>query len=233
MTSEEPEAGERGAGARTRIVLADDHPLVRAGVRRVLETVPGLELVGEAGSGAETLKLLAATQPDVVLLDLNMPDGDGFSVLREARSLAPDTHIIVLTMHAQPEYITRAVREGANGYLLKDLAVQDIVIAIQSVMAGGSFFSERAQRRLADSLRGGIPPERPLARLTGRERDVLVGVARGLTTKEIAAKQNISSRTVETHRANLMRKLDLRSVALLTQFAIREGLIEAPKGTAS
>ena len=223
---------QRPVAAPTRVVLADDHPLVRAGVRRVLETVPGLVLVGEAGSGTETLAVLAATQPDVVLLDLNMPDGDGFSVLREARSLAPDTHIIVLTMHAQPEYITRAVREGANGYLLKDLAVQDIVVAIRSVMAGGSFFSERAQRTLADSLRGGIPPERPLARLTGRERDVLVGVARGLTTKEIAAMQKISSRTVETHRANLMRKLDLHSVALLTQFAIREGLIEAPKGTA-
>ena len=218
-------------GARTRVVLADDHSLVRAGVRRVLEGVPTIELVGEAGSGAETLQLLGETQPDVLLLDLNMPDGDGFSVLREARSVAPDTHIIVLTMHAQPEYITRAVREGANGYLLKDLAVQDMLAAIESVMGGGSFFSERAQRALANSLRAGEPEDTPLARLTGREREVLIGVARGQTTKEIAAKQNISGRTVETHRANLMRKLDLRSVALLTQFAIREGLIEAPEET--
>lgn len=222
-----------GGTARTRIVLADDHPLVRAGVRRVLEGVKGLELVGEAGSGVETLRVLGETQPDVLLLDLNMPDGDGFSVLREARDRAPDAHIIVLTMHAQPEYITRAVRDGANGYLLKDVAVQDLVAAIEAVMAGGSFFSERAQRALADSLRGtGGSADRPLARLTGREREVLVAVARGLTTKEIAAQQGISTRTVETHRANLMRKLDLRSVALLTQFAIREGLIEAPDETA-
>jgi len=221
--------GEGAGVARTRVVLADDHSLVRAGVRRVLEGVPGLEMVGEAGSGAETLKVLAETQPDVLLLDLNMPDGDGFSVLRDARAVAPDTHIIVLTMHAQPEYITRAVREGANGYLLKDLAVQDLVAAIEAVMSGGSFFSERAQRALANSLRAGEPVETPLARLTGREREVLIGVARGLTTKEMAAQQNISGRTVETHRANLMRKLDLRSVALLTQFAVREGLIEAPR----
>jgi DNA-binding NarL/FixJ family response regulator len=221
--------GEGGGAARTRVVLADDHSLVRAGVRRVLEGVPTIEMVGEAGSGAETLEILAATQPDVLLLDLNMPDGDGFSVLREARAVAPDTHIIVLTMHAQPEYITRAVREGANGYLLKDLAVQDLLAAIESVMSGGSFFSERAQRALANSLRAGDPDDTPLARLTGREREVLIGVARGLTTKEIAAQQNTSGRTVETHRANLMRKLDLRSVALLTQFAIREGLIQPPK----
>lgn len=221
--------GEGAGAARTRVVLADDHSLVRAGVRRVLEGVPGIEMVGEAGSGAETLKVLAETQPDVLLLDLNMPDGDGFSVLRDARAVAPDTHIIVLTMHAQPEYITRAVREGANGYLLKDLAVQDLVAAIEAVMSGGSFFSERAQRALANSLRAGEPVETPLARLTGRERQVLIGVARGLTTKEMAAQQNISGRTIETHRANLMRKLDLRSVALLTQFAVREGLIEAPR----
>ena len=221
--------GEGGGAARTRVVLADDHSLVRAGVRRVLEGVPTIEMVGEAGSGAETLALLAEVHPDVLLLDLNMPDGDGFSVLREAGAVSPDTRIIVLTMHAQPEYITRAVREGANGYLLKDLAVQDLLAAIEAVMAGGSFFSERAQRALANSLRTGEPDATPLARLTAREREVLIGVARGHTTKEIAAQQNTSGRTVETHRANLMRKLDLRSVALLTQFAIREGLIEPPR----
>lgn len=224
MNDGRPEAGEGGA-ARVRVLLADDHALVRAGVRRVLEGVPRLEVVGETETGAETLRALRTTPPDVLLLDLNMPDGDGFAVLREARVIAPDTHIIVLTMHAQPEYITRAVREGANGYLLKDLAVQDLVAAIDAVTTGGSFFSERAQRALAESVRAGGAGETPLAKLTGREREVLVAVARGLTTKEIAANQNISTRTVETHRANLMRKLDLRSVALLTQFALREGVI--------
>ena len=227
MNDERPEAGGEAGRGHVRVMLADDHPLVRAGVRRVLEGVRGVEVVGETESGSQTLRELKAQQPDVLLLDLNMPDGDGFTVLREARSLAPDTHIIVLTIHAQPEYITRAVREGANGYLLKDLAVQDLVAAIDAVTSGGSFFSERAQRALAESLRSGGAGESPLARLTGREREVLVAVARGMTTKEIAAKQNISARTVETHRANLMRKLDLRSVALLTQFALREGLIQS------
>lgn len=221
-------APEDTTPARTRVLLADDHPLVRAGVRRVIEAVAHLECVGETGSGAETLRFLRTTPVDVLILDLNMPDGDGFSVLREASTVAPDTRIVVLTMHAQPEYVTRAVREGANGYLLKDLAVQDLVAAIDSVMAGGSFFSERAQRALAESVRTGGASESALARLTGREREVLAAVARGLTTKEIAAAQNISTRTVESHRANLMRKLDLHSVALLTQFAIREGLIEGP-----
>jgi DNA-binding NarL/FixJ family response regulator len=214
-----------------RIVLADDHPLVRAGVRRVLEGEPRLELVGEAGSGAEALRVLRETRPEVLILDLNMPDGDGFAVLRQAAAVAPDTRIVVLTMHAQPEYVTRAVREGANAYLLKDLAVQDLVAAIDAVMSGGSFFSEHAQRALAQSVRNRGDDDRPLARLTGREREVLVAVARGLTTKEIAAAQNISARTVETHRANLMRKLEVRSIALLTQFAIREGLIESPGET--
>ncbi|HTR96303.1 MAG TPA: response regulator transcription factor [Candidatus Acidoferrales bacterium] len=226
MSGDRPASGPaRGP----RVVLADDHSLVRAGVRRVLEGVPGLELAGEATTGAETLRLLRELQPELLLLDLNMPDGDGFAVLREASTIAPDTHIIVLTMHAQPEYVTRAVREGANGYLLKDLAVQDLVSAIEAVMSGGSFFSERAQRALADELRRPGVADRPLARLTGREREVLIGIARGLTTKEIAGRQGISTRTVETHRANLMRKLDLRSVALLTQFAIREGLIPEPE----
>jgi len=221
-------SGDGGGAARVRVLLADDHPLVRAGVRRVLEAVPRIELVGEAGSGAETLRMLRASPPDVLLLDLNMPDGDGFSVLREAGRLAPDTHIVVLTMHAQPEYVTRAVREGANGYLLKDLAVQDLVAAIDAVMSGGSFFSERAQRALAESVRSGGATDSPLARLTGREREVLAAVAGGRSTKEIAAQQNISTRTVETHRANLMRKLGLHSVAMLTQFAIREGLVAGP-----
>jgi DNA-binding NarL/FixJ family response regulator len=210
-----------------RVVLADDHELVRAGVRRVLESSPGIEVVGEAARGDDTLALLTQLEPDVLLLDLNMPGGDGFEVLRRARDTAGGTRIVVLSLHVQAEYVARAVREGADGYLSKDLAVQELREAIASVMAGRPWYSSAVQEVLARVVRaGGV---RPLEKLTPREREVLVGIARGLTSKEIGAEFNISTRTVETHRAALMRKLELRSIALLTQLAIREGLVEGRK----
>lgn len=216
--------------ARTpiRVLLADDHPLVRAGVRKVLEQQPSVTVVGEAGDGDEALRLLAELEPDLLVLDLNMPNRDGFAVLREARDVSPGVRILVLTMHSSVEYVARAVREGADGYLLKDTAVQDLAAAIESVTSGRPYYSEPAQRALADSVRRPADESSRLDRLTAREREVLAGVARGHTTKEIASEFNISARTVETHRAAIMRKLDIRSIALLTQFAIREGLIEPP-----
>ena len=211
---------------RVRVLLADDHELVRAGVRKVLESSPGIEVVGETSRGDETLKKLAELEPDVLLLDLNMPGGDGFEVLRKARDDAGGTRIVVLSLHVQAEYVARAVREGADGYLSKDLAVQELPDAIASVMSGKPWYSAAVQEVLAKVVRtGGV---RPLEKLTPREREVLVGIARGLTSKEIGSQFNISARTVETHRAALMRKLDVRSIALLTQLAIREGLVEGP-----
>jgi DNA-binding NarL/FixJ family response regulator len=211
---------------KVRVLLADDHELVRAGVRKVLENSPGFEVVGEASRGDETLAKLAALEPDVLLLDLNMPGGDGFEVLRSARDTAGGARIVVLSLHVQAEYVSRAVREGADGYLSKDLAAQELPDAIASVMAGKPWYSAAVQEVLAKVVRTG--GTRPLEKLTPREREVLVGIARGLTSKEIGAQFNISARTVETHRAALMRKLDVRSIALLTQLAIREGLVEGP-----
>ena len=211
---------------RVRVLLADDHDLVRAGVRKVLENSPGFEVVGEASRGDETLTKLAELEPDVLLLDLNMPGGDGFEVLRSARDTAGGARIVVLSLHVQAEYVSRAVREGADGDLSKDLAVQELHEAIASVMAGKPWYSAAVQEVLAKVVRTG--GTRPLEKLTPREREVLVGIARGLTSKESGAEFNISTRTVETHRAALMRKLDVRSIALLTQLAIREGLVEGP-----
>jgi len=211
---------------KVRVLLADDHDLVRAGVRKVLENSPGFEVVGEATRGDETLAKLAELEPDVLLLDLNMPGGDGFEVLRSARDTAGGARIVVLSLHVQAEYVSRAVREGADGYLSKDLAAQELPDAIASVMAGKPWYSAAVQEVLAKVVRTG--GTRPLEKLTPREREVLVGIARGLTSKEIGAQFNISARTVETHRAALMRKLDVRSIALLTQLAIREGLVEGP-----
>jgi len=211
---------------RVRVMLADDHELVRAGVRKVLESSAGFEVVGETARGDETLKMLESVEPDVLLLDLNMPGGDGFEVLRNARDVAGGTRIVVLSLHVQAEYVARAVREGADGYLSKDLAVQELPDAIASVMSGKPWYSAAVQEVLAKVVRTGSG--RPLEKLTPREREVLVGIAKGLTSKEIGAQYNISARTVETHRAALMRKLDVRSIALLTQLAIREGLVEGP-----
>ncbi len=211
------------SGARSiRVLLADDHALVRSGVRSVLESAGGIEVVGEAGRGDETLEMLAKLEPDVLLLDLNMPGGDGFGVLRQARDTAGGVRIVVLTLHVQPEYIARALREGADGYLSKDLAVQELPEAIADVMAGRPHFGAQVQEMMAKLVRTG---DDTATKLTPREREVWKGIAEGLTSKEIGARYDISVRTVESHRASLMRKLDVRSIAMLTQLAIREGLL--------
>jgi len=216
------------AARRTRVLLADDHALVRAGLRRILDAQPGLQVVGEVEDGAAALAALRREEVDVLVLDLTMPGKDGFAVLAEAKRLREGLKILVLTMHADPEYVARAVREGADGYLLKDSAVNDLVAGIESVREGRAYFTPRIQQELTEILRAKPAPPSPLELLTEREREVLTCIAEGLSTKEIAARFDISIRTVETHRANLMRKLDLHSVARLVQFAIREGLVKPP-----
>jgi DNA-binding NarL/FixJ family response regulator len=211
----------------TRVLLADDHALVRAGLRKILEARSDFAVVGEAADGRAALAALAQQPVDVVVLDLSMPGVDGFEVLRRAKTIRAGLKVLVLTMHASAEHVARAVREGADGYLLKDSAVQDLVAAIHSVMAGREYYSPSVQRELTDLVRG-ESGRRRAEPITGREREVLKLVAQGLSTKEIASRLEISSRTVESHRANLMRKLGLHSVAMLTQYAIREGLIEPP-----
>ena len=216
------------AAAPTQVLLADDHTLVRAGVRKILEAQPGVTVVGEVADGTAALDALAQIAVDVLVLDLTMPGLDGFAVLRRARTLAPALKVLVLSMHADPEFVERAVRDGADGYLLKDSAVSDLVAAIQAVREGRAYHSPQIQRQLTDLLRGGAPTTSALDPLTERERDVLKRIAEGQSTKEIAAQLDISARTVETHRANLLRKLEVRSVAQLVRIAIRERLVEAP-----
>ena len=210
---------------RVRILLADDHPLVRSGIRRVLETQPRFDIVGEAAEGDEALARLEELAPDVLILDLAMPGSGGLEVLRHARSIRPSIRIVVLTMHDDPEYVQEAIRLGADGYLLKESAATELLAAIDAVLAGQAFHSPRIQAELAELLRSNAPrPVRAIDRLTDREREILREIAAGRTTKEVAVRLGIGRRTVETHRANLMRKLGLHSVALLTRFAIREGL---------
>lgn len=211
-----------------RVLLADDHTLVRAGVRKILDAQPGVTVVEEVANGADALRVLKATAIDVLVLDLTMPGLDGFQVLRQAKELNPALKVLVLTMHSDSEYVERAIHGGADGYLLKDSAVSDLVAGLEAVTLGRAYYSPAVQRSLSEMVRGKSATPTALETLTDREREVLKMVAEGLTTKEIAGRLDISIRTVESHRANLMRKLDLRSVARLTQFAIKEGLVDSP-----
>ena len=209
--------------SRTRVILADDHTLVRAGIRRILESQPQVQVVAEAQDGKSAVEAVERHDADVLVLDLNMNGLEGLDVLKQARRSKPGMRVVILTMHAGREYVTRALAEGADGYLLKDSAVQDLAGAIEAVMGGGTFFSPAIQQQMAEMDSEGH--KQGLQGLTDREREVLTLIARGLSTKEIATTLDIGGRTVETHRANLMRKLGVKSVALLTQVAIREGII--------
>ncbi len=210
-----------------KIVLVDDQELGRAGVRKVLEGEGDMTVVGEAHDGNEMMRVLREVEADVVVLDLNMPGRDGFEALRDLHMADLPVKVLVLSLHDDPQYVGRAVREGAHGYLLKDCAVQELPIAVRAVMQGRPFFSPRAQASLTEALRNGQRLD-PVDLLSPRELEVLKRVAGGLSSKEIGAALNISPRTVETHRASLMRKLDLHSVAELTRFAIEKGLVRKP-----
>ena len=210
-----------------RVLVADDHAIVRTGIRHVLEGEPGFAVVGEAATGAEALALAERLRPDVAVLDLSMPGGSGLRVAAELRRLAPETHILILSMHDNAEYVMESLRAGAHGYLLKDAAATELRGAIRAVRRGESFFSPAIAGRLGAVLRGepGEPHSPAVAQLSARERQVLVGVAQGRTNREIALELGISHRTVETHRESLMRKLDVRTVAGLTRLALEAGLV--------
>jgi DNA-binding NarL/FixJ family response regulator len=209
-----------------RVLVADDHMIVRSGIRHVLESESGFEVVGEAGSGGEALALTSELKPDVVVLDISMPDQSGLEVAARIREDLGSARVLILSMHNNAEYVLESVRAGAHGYLLKDTAATDLREAIRAVCRGESYFSPPVASRLSAAVRGELG-SRPvgLELLTGRERDVLLGVARGLTNKEIAAELGISHRTVESHRESLMRKLQIRTVAELTRFAIGAGIV--------
>jgi DNA-binding NarL/FixJ family response regulator len=208
-------------------MLADDHTLVRGGIRRILEAEQDFAVVGEADDGGAAIAMVRAKDADVLVLDLKMGEADGIEVLKAAKAGRPDLKVVILTMHAGREYVTRAMHEGADAYLLKDSAVQDLAAAVRAVVAGRSFYSPAIQQLMADLLRESGKPAQGIQVLSDREREVLICLARGMSSKVIAAALDISPRTVESHRANLMRKLGVKSVALLTQVAIREGIIDS------
>jgi len=210
-----------------RVLVADDHMIVRTGIRHVLESEPDIEVVGEAGSGSEAISLASELKPDVVVLDISMPDLSGLEVAASLRSGTGTTRVLILSMHDDAEYVLESVRAGAHGYLLKDTAATELRNAIRAVCRGESYFSPPVASRLTAAVRGEHGHSQSgLEQLTSRERQVLLGIVRGHTNKQIAADLGISHRTVETHRESLMRKLQIRTVAELTRFAIENGIVE-------
>lgn len=213
-----------------RVMLVDDHSLVREGIRHVLTGTPGMEVVAEAGDGEAALRLAAETRPDLVVLDLSLPDTSGLEVTASLRQLLPQVRVLILSVHDHPEYVLGAVRAGAQGYLRKDTSPAELREGIRAVARGESYFSPPVARHLIAAVRGDVEPggdpELRLARLTPREREVLIGVAAGETSRAIAARLGLSPRTVESYREDLARKLDIRSVAGLVRFAMDAGLVK-------
>ena len=210
-----------------RVIIADDHTVVRQGIRGVLEEVDGLEVVAEAGDGEEALALVIELAPDVVVLDVTMPGKTGLEVARELREGEQDVRILILSMHDDPEYVLQAVRAGADGYVLKDVAPAELRDAVRAVHDGREYFTARVTQQISVGLRQEIEAEQLRARLdslTNREKEVLLLVAEGLTNREAGERLEISPRTVETHRERLIGKLRIRSVAGLTRFVVENGL---------
>lgn len=211
-----------------RVLVADDHAMVREGIRSVLER-EGFQVIGEATNGAEVLPLAEAHQPDVAILDISMPIETGLQAAARLRQSLPHIRVLILSMYDNTEYVLESVRAGAHGYLLKDGAAKELSTAIRTVLGGEAYFSPVVAARLSEAVRGDIAREQQKASLdllTGREREVLAGITRGLTNKEIAGELGISHRTVETHRESLMKKLGIRTVAGLTRFALETKLVD-------
>jgi DNA-binding NarL/FixJ family response regulator len=199
------------------IMLVDDHPLVRDGLRARLETAPHLRVVAEAGSGSEAVSRAEQGGIDLILMDINMPGGSGLEATGQLLGRCPDVAVLVLSMHDKMEYVTQAMAAGARGYVLKDAPGKDIVMAIDTVMAGGIYYSAALARRLAK------PDPGPGAEngLTTREQEVMRGIAAGHSNKQIARTMDLSVRTVETHRLNIKRKLGIEGQAELIRFAVQ------------
>lgn len=209
------------------MLLVDDHPIVREGIKSHLAAQEGLEVVADAGDGHEALVQARKHRPDVVLMDISMPRMNGLEAITQLRRQAPRSKILVLTMHNHREYISQIFRLGACGYVLKDTSPSELITAIRTVHAGQAFFSPVASKVLLDELAGGasqVVMEKE-CELSPREREVLVRIAEGQSNKGIAHTLGVGVRTIETHRERIMHKLSIRSIAGLTKYAIAKGMV--------
>jgi DNA-binding NarL/FixJ family response regulator len=209
-----------------RLLLADDHTLFREGVRSLLARMPEVVVVAETGDGREALELIEQHRPDVALLDITMPGLNGLEVAARTERASPRTRVVILSMHANEGYVAQALRAGIAGYLLKDAAATELAAALRAVARGETYLSPAISRQVVDGFLGRAAPEGdPLAGLTARQREILQLIAEGKSTKEIATALAVGVKTVETHRAKLMERLNIRDVAGLVRFAIRSGII--------
>jgi DNA-binding NarL/FixJ family response regulator len=205
-----------------QVVLADDHDLVRSGIKALLATVEGVQVIAEARDGQELLALLASVKPDVVMTDISMPRMDGISAIAEIHARHPDVRVLVLSMYDTVDFVKRAVANGACGYLMKDAPPHELEQALRSVMATGSYFSAAVAQRLLQPSEPTVDDE-----LTQRQVEILTLIAQGKSAKEIAFELGLSPKTVDVHRARIMERLRLNDIASLTRYAVRKGLVKA------
>jgi DNA-binding NarL/FixJ family response regulator len=215
-----------------RVALADDHNLVRSGIRALLERLPGVEVVGEASDGREALALVVREKPDIALLDIGMPELNGLEAAPRIAREAPRTRVVILSMHADEKHVAQALQLGVAGYVLKDSCADELPVLIRAVMRGETYLSPGISKQVVEALKSRMstaPAGEPALPdpLTPRQREILQLVAEGKSTKEIAAVLELSIKTVETHRMQIMNRLQIRDVAGLVRYAIRAGLISA------
>jgi DNA-binding NarL/FixJ family response regulator len=212
-----------------RVLLVDDHPVVRQGLNSCLSRHESVAIIGEASDGREALRKAKELSPDLVLMDIDMPQMSGLTATDLLRKENPKVKVLILSMHSHSEYVMRILQSGARGYVLKDAATDELLKAIEVVHSGQTFFSTDIARMALNQFVRGNSEGPQASQISNREREVLIAIAEGLSNKEIACRLGVGVRTVETHRERIMRKLNIHSIAGLTRFAIQKGLIAIPR----
>ncbi len=216
--------------SRIQILLVDDHALVRAGIRKLLESLPGIEVVGETGDGRTAIELVETKHPDIVIMDIAMPVLNGLEAVARLSQDFPNVRVIILSMHTTEEYVLKALRSGAKGYLVKDAAMNELEVAVRAVANGRTYLSPSISNYVIDGYVHSTEEEFPqLKTLTSRQREILQLIAEGYTTKEIANMLKVSTKTVESHRSRLMERAQVHDIAGLVRYAIRMGVISPDK----
>ncbi len=210
-----------------RVLIADDHPILRQGVRQILSDTADVTVAAEAGSGPELLAAARATPADVVVMDISMPGATGLDLLRQLKIEKPALPVLVLSVHSEQEYAVRALKAGASGYLTKGSAPNELVAAIRRVAGGGRYLTETLAERLADEVQAPAKGKLPHEMLSDREHEVFLLIARGKTPREIAQKMSLSPKTVSTYRARILEKMSLKNNAELMHYAFENGLVDA------